>query len=78
MAYYFACPLAGMGDYFKHNVRGVARITQRGSLNSVDPCSVQTYSLSDEHLATYDDTHHAINDYSHYSVKIKSLATCAL
>ena len=30
--------------------RGIARITQRGVLNSVDPCSVQTDSLTDKTL----------------------------
>ena len=59
------------------NSRGVARITQRGVVNSVDPCSVQTDSLT-KHLATKDDAHHPVYDYSHYIVEIKSLAMCAL
>ena len=56
----------------------VARIIQRWALNSVDPCSVQTDSLTDKHLDTKDVVHHPVYDYSHYIVKIKSLAMCAL
>ena len=37
----------------------------KGVLNSVDPCSVATDSLT-KHLATKDDVHHPVHDYPHY------------
>ena len=51
-------------------IRGIARITQRGVLNSVDPYSIDRFT---DKTLTKDDAHHPIY-YSHYIVVIKSLA----
>ena len=39
---------------------------------------LSTDSLTDKTLGHKDDVHHPAYDYSHYIVKIKSLAMCAL
>ena len=60
-----------------YTVKGVARITQKAVLNSAEPCSIQTqiHYLA-KHLATGDNIHIRHNyDYSHYIIKIKSLAS---
>ena len=51
--------------------RGVARISQRGVLNSADAFSADKFLCQRQHLATFNCTHLSLYHYSHYIVKSK-------
>ena len=60
------------GVYSQGHIKGDSKFSR--SLLSTDTDSLTSYLA--KHLDTKDDAHHPVYDYSHYIVKIKSLASC--